>query len=175
MTYAEIIILASIMEKEQGSHGYEIKKNAATIFGQSITISNDKLYNSLHRFLKIGAVKSEVQPVPGKPDRHIYFITDKGRELFHSMIVNFTPEVAKDDNEFFTRVAFFNMLDPAEGKKILETRKAVIRDLVARLDKYLEICRSKNYVNPAEMMQFIGEQKKSELAWIESRESVLLK
>jgi len=175
MTYAEIVILASIMEKEQGTHGYEIKKNAEMIFGQSLTISNDKLYNSLHRFLKIGAVKSDVQAVPGKPDRHIYSITEEGRELFHSMIVDFTPEVAKDDHEFFTRVAFFNMLEPAEGKKILETRKAVIREHLARNEKYLEICRSKNYVNPAEMMQFIGEQKKSELAWIESRKSVLLK
>ncbi len=175
MTYAEIIILASIMEKEQGTHGYEIKKHAEIIFGHSLPISNDKLYNSLHRFQELGAVKSEVQPVPGKPDRRIYSITDKGKELFHSIIVDFTPEVAKEDYEFFTRVAFFNMLEPAEGKKILETRKAVIREHLARLDKYLEICRSKNYVNPVEMMQFIGEQKKREIDWIESRESTLLK
>ena len=175
MTYAEIVILAGILENEQGKHGYEIKKNAEMIFGQSLTISNDKLYNSLHRFLKIGAVTSEVRPIQGKPDRHIYSITDKGRELFRNMIIDFTPAVAKDDNEFFTRVAFFNMLEPEERKKILETRKAVIRERLARNDKYLEICRSKHYVNPVEMMQFIGEQKKSELAWIESIESVLLK
>lgn len=166
MTYAGIVILAAIMKR--GKHGYEIKKTAERIFGETYTINNNTLYTNLHRFQEMGAVKSEVQPVPGKPDRHVYSITEKGRDIFRDMVRDFPADVARDDLEFYARVAFFHLLGPAERIEILRTRKKVMQE---RSDRYCELhkaCVLHNLGYEEKVVQFMGEQTKNELEWIAS-------
>ena len=105
MTYTEIIILATLMNRAR--HGYDIKKVAESIFGDNITINNNTLYTNLHRFEEMDAVKSDIQHIAGKPDRHVYNITDKGKEIFREMILDFSSDIATNDEEFYARVAFF--------------------------------------------------------------------
>ena len=166
MTYAEIVILAAIMKR--GKHGYEIKKTAERIFGDSCTINNNTLYASLHRFQERGVVKSEVQPVPGKPDRHVYSITEKGRETFRDLVLDFPPEAARSDLDFYARVAFFHLLTPAERGEILRTRKMVMEERADRYGQLLDACCSRNLGYEEKVVRFMGEQAKNELGWIAS-------
>jgi DNA-binding PadR family transcriptional regulator len=170
MTYAEIVILATIMKR--GKHGYEIKKTAERIFGDTYTINNNTLYANLHRFQEMGAVKSEVQPVAGKPDRHVYSITEKGRGIFRDLVLDFPPEAARSDVDFYARVAFFHLLEPAERREILRTRKSVMEERSDRYGRLQEACLSRNLGYEEKVVQFMGEQTKNEIEWIGSIESV---
>lgn len=173
MTYAEIVILAAIMKRSK--HGYEIKKTAERIFGDTCTINNNTLYANLHRFQEMGAVNSEIQPVPGKPDRHVYSITEKGREIFRDLVLDFPPGEARSDLDFYARVAFFHLLAPAERREILRTRKSVMEERADRYRQLLEACRSRNLGYEEKVVQFMEEQTKNELGWIASIQSAIEK
>jgi DNA-binding PadR family transcriptional regulator len=173
MTCAEIVILATIMKR--GKHGYEIKKSAERIFGDTYTINNNTLYANLHKFQGTGAVKSEVQPVPGKPDRHVYSITEKGREIFRELVLDFNAESARNDMDFYARVAFFHLLEPAERSKILQTRKNVMEERSDRYGKLREACLARNLGYEEKVVGFMREQTENELQWIASIESAVEK
>jgi DNA-binding PadR family transcriptional regulator len=173
MTYAEIVILATLMNKVR--HGYEIKKRAETIFGDTYTINNNTLYTNLRRFQEMGAVECQVQQVPGKPDRHVYSITGKGREIFREMVMDFTPEMARNDMEFYARVAFFHLLEPEDHSRILTARKGVLQERLERYGDLRKACATHKRFYDEKMVQFLGEQTKSEIVWIDSFEPAIKK
>jgi DNA-binding PadR family transcriptional regulator len=123
--YSEILILAMLQDKPR--HGYEIKKAIDIVLRGAVAMNNKVLYPTLKRFEEMGAVGREVVQQEGKPDRHIYRLTEQGVELLHSYLCEFTPEQAASHAEFLTRAAFFDYLTPEERLKILETRMAYIK------------------------------------------------
>jgi DNA-binding PadR family transcriptional regulator len=172
MTYTEIIILATLMNRAR--HGYDIKKVAESIFGDNITINNNTLYTNLHRFEEMDAVKSDIQHTAGKPDRHVYNITDKGKEIFREMILDFSPDIANNDEEFYARVAFFKTIEPEESLKIIKVRESVLLD---RLYRYEHICQSPDHSREGykdKVMLFLTSQIRDEIDWVRSLEADLL-
>ncbi len=172
MTYTEIIILATLMNRAR--HGYDIKKMAETIFGDNITINNNTLYTNLHRFEEMDAVKSDIQQIVGKPDRHVYNITEKGKEIFREMILDFSSDIATNDEEFYARVAFFKSIEPEESLKIIKVRESVLLD---RLNRYENICRSPDHSLEGykdKVMLFLTKQIRDEIDWVRSLEADLL-
>jgi len=172
MTYTEIIILATLMNRAR--HGYDIKKVAESIFGDNITINNNTLYTNLHRFEEMDAVKSDIQHIAGKPDRHVYNITDKGKEIFREMILDFSPDIATNDEEFYARVAFFKMLEPEESLRLIKVRKSV---LLERLDRYENICQPSGHTAEKykdRVLLFLTKQIRDEIEWVGSLEADLL-
>ncbi len=123
--YAEIVILAMLRQRPQ--HGYEIKKGIEQVFGGTVALNNTILYPTLKRFEKAGAVVRQVVQQEGKPNRHIYHLTEHGIELLHASLCDFPPEQAANEAEFFTRVAFFEYLEPQEREAILEKRLAFLQ------------------------------------------------
>jgi len=118
--YAEIVILAMLRQRPQ--YGYEIKKSMGKVFGGTVSLNNTVLYPTLKRFEEAGAVVRQVVQQEGKPNRHIYHLTERGIELLHASLCDFPPEQAANEAEFFTRVAFFEYLEPLEREAILKKR-----------------------------------------------------
>ncbi len=123
--YAEIVILAMLRQRPQ--HGYEIKKGIAQVFGGTVALNNTVLYPTLKRFEEAGAVVRQVVQQEGKPNRHLYHLTERGIELLHASLCDFPPEQAANEAEFFTRVAFFEYLDPQEREAIMKKRLAYLQ------------------------------------------------
>ncbi len=123
--YAEIVILAMLRQRPQ--HGYEIKKGIEQVFGGTVALNNTILYPTLKRFEEAGAVVRQVVQQEGKPNRHIYHLTERGIELLHASLCDFPPEQAANEAEFFTRVAFFEYLEPQEQEAILKKRLAFLQ------------------------------------------------
>src|SRR5579859_4626061 len=96
--YVDIIILASLAMRPQ--HGYEIKKNVGLVLGAEYALNNGVLYPTLRRFEEMGAIEREVERQPGKPDRHIYHVTEVGREILHDLLCEYPPEQVRQQNEF---------------------------------------------------------------------------
>src|SRR5215469_8528679 len=118
--YAEIVILAMLRQRPQ--HGYEIKKSIEQVFGGTVALNNTILYPTLKRFEEMGAVVRQVVQQEGKPNRHLYHLTERGIALLHTSLCDFPPDLAANEAEFFTRVAFFEFLAPQEQETILRKR-----------------------------------------------------
>src|SRR5229473_3869655 len=118
--YAEIVILAMLRQRPQ--YGYEIKKSMGQVFGGTVALNNTVLYPTLKRFEEAGAVVRQVVQQDGKPNRHLYHLTERGIELLHASLCDFPPEQTANEAEFFTRVAFFEFLEPQEREAILKKR-----------------------------------------------------
>ncbi|WP_018131522.1 PadR family transcriptional regulator [Effusibacillus pohliae] len=167
--YVDILILSQLMSGPK--HGYEIKKNVERILGSGFSINNNTLYPALRRFQEMGAVTKEVELQEGKPNRHIYRVTDLGAEVLEEMLREFSPEMAGDEAEFLVRVALFDMLDVDSRKQILEARKRVLNKWLEHLDQVAEpLSLAKRRPFGWRVVQFQKHLIEQELAWIRELE-----
>jgi DNA-binding PadR family transcriptional regulator len=161
--YIEILILEQLRDRPR--HGYEIRKTVERVLG--FGLNSNTLYPALKRFEEMGAVQREVEHQEGRPDRHVYRLTDVGHEVFEDLLREFPPEVAKDDNEFQVRVAFFHLLDPGARQEILAARQAVIEGKLGHLERMASEAASVDYPYARRLIEFNRDQVKAELAWID--------
>jgi DNA-binding PadR family transcriptional regulator len=110
-------------------HGYELKRKVSETV--ALALNNNTLYPALRRFEVAGAVVKTAEQQAGRPPRHIYEITDVGRELLHDMIAELPPELAGNESEFLTRLGMFDELAPEERAGVLAARDQA---LVQRLE-----------------------------------------
>ena len=140
--YSEILILAMLRQGQR--HGYEIKKDIDRSLGGMVTLNNKTLYLALKRFEEMGAVTRQVIPQEGKPNRHLYQLTERGAELLQVSLRDFPPEQAGSDTEFFTRVAFFDLLEAHEREAILNKRLAYLEACLEYLHKLQHVADSED-------------------------------
>lgn len=129
--YSEILILAMLGQGPR--HGYEIRKDVERALGGTIALNTKTLYLALKRFEEMGAVTRQVVLQEGKPNRHLYELTERGKELLHASLREFPAAQAASEAEFFTRVAFFDLLEVTERREILATRLAYLEGCLAYL------------------------------------------
>jgi DNA-binding PadR family transcriptional regulator len=163
--YSEIVILAMLRQRPQ--HGYELKKGFELALGGIVSLNNKVLYSALKQFEELGAVVRQVVPQEGKPPRHIYHLTERGIELLHTYLRDFSPEQAANDAEFFTRVAFFDYLEPEERQAILHKRLSYLQSALEYLHKMQqladEVCPT---VYAQRVLAFHLQQIRNQYQWI---------
>jgi DNA-binding PadR family transcriptional regulator len=85
--------------------GYDLGQSIRTSVGFFWTESYGQIYPNLKRLAAGGFVSSKLERQKGKPDRHIYSITKKGRERLTAwMAVKPQPEIAR--NELLLKLFF---------------------------------------------------------------------
>lgn len=160
--YADILILGQLLTGPK--YGYEIKKSVQEALGESFEINNNLLYPALRRFLEAGAMTKEVEKAHGKPDRHVYRLTDMGEEIFIELIRDFPRKAAANQLEFLVRVALFDRLEPELQLDILRKRLAVLEEELERT------CRFEHSQSPngfaAQVIRFKKAQTEQEWAWV---------
>ncbi|MFF0490340.1 PadR family transcriptional regulator [Nocardia sp. NPDC004068] len=121
MSYVEVLILRHLMRGP--AHGYELRKHVEE--GAGVALNNNALYPALRRFEEAGAVTKVSEQQVGRPARHVYTLTEVGREMLQDMLTEL-PSGA-DETEFLTRVAQFAMLTPEERAGVLAAREGAVR------------------------------------------------
>jgi DNA-binding PadR family transcriptional regulator len=172
--YSEILILA--MLRQGPRHGYEIKKDIDRALGGMVVLNNKTLYLALKHFEEMGAVTRQVIPQEGKPNRHLYELTERGIELLHASLRDFPAGLASNDAEFFTRVAFFDLLEVPEREAILATRLAFLEGCLSYLQSMQHLAESDECANTANLsmsnaqrvLAFHTRRIRDEYAWIAS-------
>jgi DNA-binding PadR family transcriptional regulator len=163
--YGEIVILAMLRQRPQ--HGYEIKKSLDQVFGGTVALNNKVLYPALKHFEEMGAVVRQVVQQEGKPNRHIYQLTERGIELLHASLCDFPPEQAANEAEFFTRVAFFDYLEPEEREAILKKRLAYLQECLEYLHKLQQMAdEACPTVYAQRVLAFHLQRVRNEYQWI---------
>ena len=161
--YIDILILAELSSRPY--HGYELKRQVEWILGE--TLNSNHLYPALRRFEEMGAIFHEVERQSGRPDRHVYHLTERGRDVLQTLLRDFSPDLARHESEFQTRVAFFHLLNPAERLNILKTRRSVLEQRLQHRQHALALAREHQqdtYVNS--LLDFQHRQVHQELDWI---------
>lgn len=162
MAYPEILILRHLSRRP--AHGYELRRRIEETTG--IVVNNNTLYPALKRFVEAGAVRMTVEQHESKPPRHVYELTDVGRELLHDLLAELPAAQAGDDLEFLTRLGQFAFLDPAERTAILDARVAALTTLDARLDHLA--ARTPDEFWGAAVVARLRERTQAELDWLET-------
>jgi DNA-binding PadR family transcriptional regulator len=116
--YLEILVL-SHLERDQ-LHGYELKRRVQDT--TAFVLHNNSLYPALRRFEEAGAVTCTLQAQQGRPPRHVYTLTEVGRDLLHDMLAELPAELAGSEEEFLTRLGMFDDLSPGERRGVLAAR-----------------------------------------------------
>lgn len=162
LVYTELLILWQLLSGPK--HGYEIKKNVQEALGETFEINNNLLYPTLRRFLEMGAISKKVVESEGKPNRHVYILTDQGEEIFNQMIRDFPRKLAGSQSEFLVRVALFDRLEYNMQQEILQKRQEVLQE---KLNYYRNI-ENTHPQNPfvIEVICFQKTQIEHELTWI---------
>jgi len=159
--YVDILILICL--RTGPVHGYEIKKRVERIVGGDAPLNNNLLYPALKRFEAEGAVARAEGA--GRADRRVYRLTDRGETTLHALLRTFTPELARDEAEFLTRVASFHLLDEPTRLRILRTREVVLQGHLAHHEDLLR--ETERVAHPGGgVLQFKMRQIEQELAWI---------
>lgn len=160
--YVDILILACL--RAEPAHGYEIKKRVERIIGGDVPLNNNLLYPALKRFEGAGAVVRE--DGPGRPDRRVYRLTDRGDTTLHELLRAFTPDLARDEAEFLTRVASFHLLDGPARLRILRTREVALQGRLAHYEGLLQEAERAAHPGGPGVLQFKTRHIHQELAWI---------
>ena len=120
--YLDIVILSHLQRGPV--HGYELKRNVSAT--TAYALHNNTLYPALRRFEEAGAVTRTAEQQDGRPPRHVYALTDVGRELLHDLLAELPAERAAEEPEFLTRLGQFEHLTPGERRRVLGARAAAL-------------------------------------------------
>ena len=115
--------------KEQPMHGYQLSRELAEQLGGMWKVSYGSLYPTLRRLERDGAVEQ----VPGDTARKgrrklVYRITPDGERLFLRLLEEPPQEGQAEDARFRVRLAFFRYLPPETRIRLLDRRRAGLRE-----------------------------------------------
>ncbi|MFF1678173.1 PadR family transcriptional regulator [Streptomyces sp. NPDC058256] len=127
--WIDILLLAELARGPR--HGYELRREVDAATGH--TLSNNSLYPRLRQFVDGEAVLRSSEEQEAKPPRHVYSITDVGREVLHDMLAELPEEGADQSREFHARLVNFAWLSPEERLRVLDARDRVLAHNQARV------------------------------------------
>src|ERR1700733_7892079 len=129
----------------QPMSGYDLGQTIRASIGHFWNESYGQIYPNLKKLQAEGLVTSKTERQKGKPDRHIYAITPKGRErLAQWLAVPPQPEVPR--NEMLLKLFFGAQVAPAISIGYLERMIAAERPLLDRFQQVQEeIAKNRQY------------------------------
>jgi DNA-binding PadR family transcriptional regulator len=157
----DLIILALLVEGPK--HGYRLKQDAGTIFGQG-QLHNNRVYPLLRRFTACGWVTKKAVPGERGQNRQQYALTALGRRTLLGRISEFTEQDARSADAFRARVGFFGLLPVADRARILRVREDALRERDEKLATLQKAMTRDVY--SSEAVGFMREQLAIELSWI---------
>jgi PadR family transcriptional regulator AphA len=109
------------MLTEGAASGYDIKKTFESSFGHCFAAGYGSIYPALAALAESGCVECEQIQQDGKPDRKVYRITDRGREVLLEALSNPAPS-HKVRSEFLAQMAFAHLMTPEQVQTVLDSR-----------------------------------------------------
>lgn len=165
--YIDILILSHLIARPH--HGYEIKKDIERMLGEDFTVNNNLLYPALRRFEEAGIVRREMERQHGRPDRHLYHLTDTGKAALARMLREFPPHLAGRREEFLVRVALFDLIEPEARRAILAACRTVLERRRAQFAQFHRAAeQSVMYGYAPRVTSFLMGEIEHQIAWIDA-------
>ncbi len=109
--------------------GYEIKQFFRNVIHHFWSVSDGQLYPTLKKMHEDGLISLQVVEQKGTANKHVYSITEKGRERFSQWLREPVTKFEELKEPFILKVFFFSKLSPEEVRGHLQTQL----DLHARI------------------------------------------
>jgi DNA-binding PadR family transcriptional regulator len=186
----ELAILGLL--KEQELHGYELKKRLGEALGPLSSVSFGSLYPALNRLEAAGAVKAVEAneagaPIPmtgsiggelaafrarraatrGSRGKKVYGITERGQALFEELLAAEATS-AEDDRAFNLKLAFARYLPVDARIGLLERRRALLVERLARLRSAVRAGRERLDDYSRSLMEHSTEATERDISWLDA-------
>jgi len=125
------IMLGFLMDNSMT--GYELKKAFSLSFSFFSGISYGSIYPALKKMEGEGLITMTHEIQDGTPNRKVYTITDKGKEIFRDSLREPISLEPKRDS-FLMQLIFFAHLSPAERIKKAKQRLESVRKMQSALE-----------------------------------------
>jgi len=99
------------------AHGYSIRKHLEETFSKDLGLNDGQLYPALAKLEGLGWITKQVVEQRSSPTKHLYRVTQTGREAFQRWLEDSAPDDARERLGFFwrdgflQRCSFFAQLD----------------------------------------------------------------
>lgn len=114
--------------------GYDLRQAIHGSVGHFWNESYGQIYPNLKKLASEGCVKSRTERQKGKPDRHVYSITDKGRERLRNWLaVPPQPEIPR--NEMLLKLFLGEQTSPEILIRYVEDMAQQCRTLLTTLEQ----------------------------------------
>src|SRR5262245_57254952 len=128
---------------DKPAHGYSIRKQLEAVFSNDLGLNDGQLYPALAKLETLGWIAKEVVEQPRSPTKHLYRVTDDGREAFARWLDGDAPADAAERRSFFwrdeflQRASFFDRLPAPAAEKQIRARLDQTEERAARLESAL--------------------------------------
>lgn len=117
---------------QQSMHGYELKTSFDRVMFEQWNLNFGQVYTTLTRLERDGLLYWEDVPQGDKPDKKVYHITQKGREVFKEWL-----DERNDWNIYSDEMAFkftaFQLVDKEISRDILNSYRIFLLQLIKHL------------------------------------------
>ncbi len=132
MTDAELIILSLVAERPQ--HGYEIQQAIERRgLHQWAAIGFASVYTLLHRLEEEGLLES--QAPASRPARQVYTLTEAGRNILQTTVVDRLSTPREPGSSFLLGLATLHHLRPEQVRHALDGYEAGLQARIAELNQ----------------------------------------
>jgi PadR family transcriptional regulator AphA len=121
----EYVILGILMKQER--HGYEIHNLLSSGLGRAWYAGISQVYALLKRLEAAEKVVSSVEPQDNRPARHVYSITQKGREAFLQWVHTPLERMRDLRLEFLAKLFFIKELKLSGSDKLIRKQKDIFQ------------------------------------------------
>jgi len=125
------------------AHGYSIRKHLEETLSKDLGLNDGQLYPALAKLEGQGFIAKEVVAQRSSPTKHLYRVTDAGREAFLRWLEGAAPDDARERLSFFwrdgflQRCTFFEHLDGDVAAAQVRARLAETARRAQRLETAL--------------------------------------
>ena len=157
----DLLLLAMLLDEPK--YGYQLKREAGWIMGQS-ALHNNLVYPMLRRFLEQKWVSKKAVPGERGQTRKQYALTVEGRRYLLERLSTFGEADAKSEEAFFLRVGLFAALKAEVREAIIAGRESYLQ----KRDQQLEALQSSMELGKygGEIVRHMRKQMEMEGEWI---------
>ncbi len=156
-------------------HGYEIMNIFAVSFARFWSVSPGQLYPLLRKVVDEELVEKSVNVQDGKPNAHIYTITEKGRNTFKEWLAEASDQLPLVRFDLMLKLFFYQQKDPQHCLDELQQLQATAATFLADLKKkHLSLQKE---LDPYQLLIIEGgiDMAKCNIEWVKKIETELKK
>lgn len=163
-------VLGLISSRDDGIHGYQLKTEFDSLFGDFWSLNYGQMYRTLDRLERAGMIEGAEIPQSGRPNRKVYRITANGKKSLDDWLLlppSDQPRPLRDD--LSVKLLFLTEARVEETIALVRSQRALYLKHLARLTK----CRSRlegrgpdQFVTDLLLLQ-ADMRVRSDLAWLD--------
>jgi DNA-binding PadR family transcriptional regulator len=171
-------VLGLISSRDQGIHGYQLKHDFDELYGEFWLVNYGQMYRMLDRLERAGLISGVEQTQPGRPNRKVFHVTDRGRRNLERWLLR--PPLQEPlplRDELSVRLLFLTEARVEETLTTVRSQRALYLQHLSRITKRrgrLEESGDQGFVASLLFRQ-ADMRVRSDLAWLDVVEAEVQK